>query len=214
MRFDRFIRVLLPKDDRFFSFFEESSDNLIDAAEVLKKIAAAKPDERDQLVVKMKDLEHKGDSITHKIFAEMNGTFVTPFDREDIHVLAAALDDVMDYMDGSASRFTLYRIRECPKRMTELIDILHQSILELHRGVCLLHDLHKHDQLQKVLEKVNTYENDADAVFELAIAELFERETDPINVIKLKEIYVGLETATDKCEDAANVLEAILIKHA
>jgi len=214
MRFDRFIRVLLPKDDRFFSFFEESSDNLIDAAEVLKKIAAAKPDERDQLVAKMKDLEHKGDSITHKIFAEMNGTFVTPFDREDIHVLAAALDDVMDYMDGSASRFTLYRIRECPKRMTELIDILHQSILELHRGVCLLRDLHKHDQLQKVLEKVNTYENDADAVFELAIAELFERETDPINVIKLKEIYVGLETATDKCEDAANVLEAILIKHA
>lgn len=214
MRFDRFIQVLLPKDDRFFSFFEESSHNLVDAAEVLKKLASVEPGERERLVTQMKDLEHKGDSITHKIFAEMNGTFVTPFDREDIHVLAAALDDVMDYMDGSASRFTLYKIRECPQRMTALIDILLQSILELHHGVSLLRDPHKHEQLHKVLEKVNTYENEADAVFEIAIAELFEHERDPINLIKLKEIYVGLETATDKCEDAANVLEAILIKHA
>lgn len=214
MRFDRFIQGLLPKDERFFSFFEESSQNLVDAAEVLQRLAMAKPKDRERLVMKMKDLEHKGDSITHKIFAEMNGTFVTPFDREDIHVLAAALDDVMDYMDGSASRVTLYKIRKCPQQMVKLIDILHQSILELHLGVSLLRDSRKHDQLQKVLEKVNEYENEADAVFELAIAQLFEREKDPINVIKLKEIYVGLETATDKCEDAANVLEAILIKHA
>jgi predicted phosphate transport protein (TIGR00153 family) len=214
MRFDRFIKILLPRDERFYSFFEESSQNLVRAAEVLRTLATATPSEREQFVLKMKDLEHEGDSITHKIFSEMNGTFVTPFDREDIHVLAAALDDVMDYMDGSASRFTLYKIRECPERMVKLIDILHHSILELHRGVSLLRDIQKYEQIQKVLEKVNEYENEADAVFEHAIAELFEREKDPIKVIKLKEIYVGLETATDKCEDAANVLEAILIKHA
>lgn len=117
-------------------------------------------------------------------------------------------------MDGSASRFTLYKIREWPERPVEIIDILHQSILELYGGVSLLGDSHKHEQLHKVLEKVNTYESDADALFEFAITELFEREKGPIDVIKLKEIYVGLETAMDKCEDAANVLEAILTKHA
>lgn len=214
MRLDRFIQVLLPHDEKFYSFFEESSRTLVKAAELLKKLATASAQERETIVNQIKDLEHEGDSIAHKIFAELNATFVTPFDREDIHVLASALDDVMDFMDGSASRFVLYKLRECPKDMAKLIDILHSSIVELQRGVALLRDLRKSDDLQKVLEKVNEYENEADAVFEQAIAALFEYERDPIQIIKLKEIYVGLETATDKCEDAANVLESILIKHA
>ena len=214
MRFDRLVQVLLPHDEKFYSFFEESSQNIVKASEVMKKLAVAPPSERAPFVDQMRDLEHEGDSITHKIFAELNATFVTPFDREDIHVLAAAIDDVMDYMDGSAGRFLLYKIGECPKDMVQLIAILHNSIVELHRGVSLLRDLRKADELQKILEKVNEFENDADAVFEQAIARLFEQERDPVNIIKLKEIYVGLETATDKCEDAANVLEAILIKHA
>jgi predicted phosphate transport protein (TIGR00153 family) len=214
MRFDRLVHILLPKDDRFFSFFEESSANLVKAAELLLKLAVAAPAERELMVKQMKDLEHNGDSITHKIFAELNKTFVTPFDREDIHVLAAALDDVMDYTDGSAARFSLYRIGECPRDMVSLIETLQRSIVELHRGVKLMRDMKNADELQKVLEKVNEYENEADAIFDQAIAALFREEKDAINVIKLKEIYVGLETATDKCEDAANVMEAIIIKHA
>jgi len=214
MRFDRLIKVLLPHDEKFYSFFEESSNNLVKGAELLKTLPAASLSEREALVNKMKDFEHEGDSITHKIFAELNSTFVTPFDREDIHVLASALDDVMDYMDGSAGRFALYKVQECPKDMAKLIDTLHSSIVELNRGVSLLRDLRQSEEIQKVLQKVNEYENEADSIFENAIAALFEHEKDPIKVIKLKEIYVGLETATDKCEDAANVLEAILIKHA
>ena len=214
MRFDRLIQVLLPHDEKFYSFFEESAKNLVKGAEVLKTLPRVSLPEREALVNKMKDLEHEGDSITHKIFAELNSTFVTPFDREDIHVLAAALDDVMDYMDGSSGRFVLYKVRECPKEMGKLIDVLYDSIVELQKGVSLLRDLRKADELQKILEKVNEYENDADSIFEQAIAALFENEKDPVYIIKLKEIYVGLETATDKCEDAANVLEAILIKHA
>ncbi len=214
MRFDRFIQMLLPHDEKFYSFFEESTRNLVKAAELLKKLAIVPASGRKAIVKQVKDLEHEGDSITHRIFAEMNATFVTPIDREDIHVLAAALDDIMDYMDGSASRFVLYKVRSCPKDMVKLIGILHNSIEELHRGVTLLRNLRRPGELHKVLEKVNEYENDADSVFEHAIAGLFEREKNPIQIIKLKEIYVGLETATDKCEDAANVLEAILIKHA
>jgi predicted phosphate transport protein (TIGR00153 family) len=166
------------------------------------------------MVRKIHELEHKGDNVTHKIFAELSATFVTPFDREDIHILASALDDIMDYIDGSAARFVLYKLNECPKEMSNLIDILHGSVTELQRGVSLLRDFRNSADLQKVLEKVNEYENEADAVFQRAIADLFENEKNAIQIIKLKEIYVGLETATDKCEDAANVMESLLIKHA
>ena len=214
MRFDHFIQVLLPHDEKFYTYFEESTNVLDRAAELLETLATASPEERPAIVSKMHDLEHEGDSIAHKIFAELNMTFVTPFDREDIHVLASALDDVMDNMDGVAQRFVLYKIHHCPPKMTGLMGILRQSIRELGGGVILLRDLRKADQLRRILQKVNEYENLADDLFEEAVAELFEHEKDPIQVIKLKEVYVGLETATDKCEDAANVLESILIKHA
>ena len=214
MRFDRFIQVLLPHDEKFYSFFEESAQILLNAAELLKELSTSSSAERPGIVNQMHDLEHQGDSVAHKIFAKLNSTFVTPFDREDIHVLAAALDDVLDYMDGSSTRFVLYKLKECPRAMTNLIEILYNAIVELRRGVSLLRDLRKSDELHKILEKINEYENDADSVFEQAVAGLFENEKDPVQIIKLKEIYVGLETATDKCEDAANVLEAILIKHA
>ena len=214
MKIDRFIQALLPHDDRFFHFFEESAQNLIEATLLLKKLAAAPPSERNALANQVHELEHKGDNVTHKTFAALNSTFVTPFDREDIHVLASALDDVMDYIDGGASRFVLYRIQECPKEVLSLIDILYASVCELQRGVALIQDMKDSERLHQTLQKINEYENKADTEFERAIADLFDKEKDPIKIIKLKEIYVGLETATDKCEDAANVMEGILIKHA
>jgi uncharacterized protein len=214
MKLDRFIQILLPHDEKFYTFFEESAQNLVNAAELLVEFSRSEPSARERIVERMHELEHEGDSVTHKIFAELNSTFVTPFDREDIHTLASALDDVMDYMDGTASRFVLYKIETFPGMMLTLIDILLRSVVELKRGVSLLRDFRKADELQKVLEMVNKSENDADSIFETAVAALFEEEKDPVRIIKLKEIYVALETATDKCEDAANVLETLLIKHA
>ena len=213
MRLDRLIQILLPHDEKFYAFFDESARNLVDAADLLEALGKSKGKEEEDLVRKIHEHEHLGDNVTHKIFAEMNATFVTPFDREDIHTLASALDDIMDNLDGSASRFVLYKVRECPPAMSNLISILKNSIAELRRGVSLLRDFRKADQLQQILTRVNEYENEADAVFEQAIAHLFEEEKNPIQVIKLKEIYVALETATDKCEDAANVMESLLIKH-
>ena len=214
MKFDRLIQVLLPHDEKFYVFFEDMGTVLVQASEQLDKLCETTTlKEREAIVLALHDIEHKGDDITHQIFAELNATFVTPFDREDIHVLASALDDILDYMDGSAGRFVLYKVGEFPVAFKRLIQILHKSIISLQQGVSMLRDLRKSEQLQQIFTKVNEYENEADDVFEKAIADLFENEHDPIKIIKLKEIYVSLETATDKCEDAANVLESILIKN-
>ena len=214
MKFDQLIQKLLPKDDKFFTYLEESVQNLVKAAALMKKLTLSKKKtEIDLLIEQIHDLEHQGDTVTHKIFSELNSTFVTPIDREDIHTLASSLDDIMDYMDGSAGRFTLYKLKVWPPKMAKLIDILVSSINELQHGVSLLRNIQQFDELQKVFKKVNEYENDADFLFEQAIADLFEKEKNAIQIIKLKEIYVGLETATDKCEDVANVLEGIVLKH-
>jgi len=215
VKFDKIIQRLLPHDESFYKFFEEASQNLVNAVALLKELSVAKEgSDREKLIMQVKELEHHGDNLTHKIFSELNATFVTPFDREDIHQLTSALDDVMDHMDGTANRITLYKIKEYPEPMVRLIDILQLSIGELHRGVGMLRDLNKANELQRVFQRINEYENNADSVFEQGVADLFENEKDAIQVIKLKEILVGLETATDKCEDAANVLEGIYIKNA
>jgi hypothetical protein len=188
---------------------------LLGASELLKQFSQAKKvAEREKFGVQIHALEHIGDDITHKIYSELNATFVTPFDREDIHELASSIDDVLDEIDGSVGRIILYRIKTLPSSVHKLIEVLFLSIEELHRGVHHLRNMNNTDALQKVLQKVNEYENEADAVFEKAVADLFDHEKNPIQIIKLKEVLVGLETATDKCEDAANVLEGILIKQA
>jgi hypothetical protein len=216
MRLDQIIQKLLPHDEKFFSLLEDSAKNIVDASDLMMKLAKAKNDrEREKTINQIKEAEHKGDDVTHTIYSELNATFVTPFDREDIHHLASSLDDILDHMDGSANRFALYKLKKCPQEMVHLIEVLHQSIVELSSGVSLLRKLHEYDRFQEVFKKIHQYENDADTLFEHAVANLFEKEKrNPIHVIKMKEIYVGLETATDKCEDAANVLEGIVIKHA
>ncbi|MCB9365914.1 MAG: DUF47 family protein [Calditrichaeota bacterium] len=214
MRLDRLLQALLPHDEQFFTLFEESAHNIVAATEVLLKVPGASPEDRISLVERIKSLEHMGDSVTHRIFSELDGTFVTPFDPEDIHLLASALDEILDNIDGGAGRFVLYKIKECPPEMLKLIESLHSSVCELEKGIRLLRKLSKPNELRSVIERVNEFENLADNIFERGIANLFDNISNPIEIIKLKEIFVTLETATDCCEDAANVLESILIKHA
>lgn len=215
MRLDQFIQKLLPQEEKFYAMLEESAQNIVRASDLVKLLSlSTNRSERETIVGQIKELEHRGDEITHRIFSELNGTFVTPFDREDIHRLASSLDDIIDHIDGSAGRFTLYKVKKSPEKLVRLADVLHMSVVELTRGIGMLRKLHKDNDLQEVFKSVHQYENEADALFDQAIAELFDKEKNPIQIIKLKEIYVGLETATDKCEDVANVLEGILIKHA
>ena len=214
MKLDQLIKKLLPHDEHFYALLEESAQNLVKAGAELKKLPVCKTQkQRVEIAKRIKDIEHDGDSITHKIFSELNSTFVTPLDREDIHELASALDDVLDHMDGCAHRSVMYKLTHVPKAIPQLIDVLVLSIQELKNGVHLLRKLNKVELLQETFKKVNEYENQADEIFDQAVADLFDKEKSAIQIIKLKEVLVGLETATDKCEDAANVLEGILIKH-
>jgi predicted phosphate transport protein (TIGR00153 family) len=214
VKIDRLIQILLPHDEKFYTLFEESTKLLQKASITLRKILGADPAQTRTLVLEIEDLEHQADEVTHRIFAELNSTFVTPFDREDIHQLASSLDDIMDYINGSASRFVLYNIQADTPYMRRLTEIIQQQVEAVGKGVTYLRDFRNPSALQEILREVNEYENDADTVFALAVADLFENEKNVIELIKLKEIYVGLETATDRCEDVVNVLESILIKHA
>lgn len=215
MDLNTLIRKILPREDKFFRLLEESATNLVEAGALMVHIAKnTKLAERDKLVQRIQDHEHRGDAITHRIFSELNSTFVTPLDREEIHALASSLDDIMDHMHGSATRLIIYDIKRLPELAGRLTEVLVSSMEQLLQGVKYLRDLHHPEPLKVVLQKVNEYENEADAIFEEALTILFRKEKNPIELIKIKEVYVALELATDKCEDAANVMESILIKHA
>ncbi len=214
MRLDRIIQALLPHDEQFFVLFDKLTRTIVEAADVFRTLPSQGKNEREGTVKKIQELENVADAITHEIYIELNKTFVTPFDREDIHHLASTLDDVLDYIDGSAKRFHMYKIKKNSSDIQKLADIIYQSTIEIQQGVMLLADMRRSEDLQKILQKINQYENDADTIFNQAIAELFDNETDAIELIKTKEVLVNLETTTDKCEDVANVLETLFIKHA
>jgi predicted phosphate transport protein (TIGR00153 family) len=214
MQYSKILRVLLPKHDNFFNLFEEDAKNLRDAVRVLQEIVRLRSNsERAGKIVRLEALEHQGDEITHRIFQELGSTFVSPFDREDIHILASALDDILDYLQGTGKRVTLYGIDEFPREGVALTDTLQQAIDELASAIPLLRDMANKDQVLSACVRINSFENSADDIFEQAIANLFKKSADPLEVIKIRDVLVGLETATDKCEDAANALESIILKN-
>jgi hypothetical protein len=162
------------------------------------------------MAAKIKDLEHKGDELTHSVIDELNKTFITPIDREDIHDLSAALDDVLDLIDSTAIRIVLFRIAEPIRYIPEMCAVLLSQAMEIGAAVSNLQD--NNHVVERCIE-INRLENDADRLFQSAIASLFEEVKDPIDVIKRKEIIETLEAATDKAEDVANVLESIIVKN-
>jgi predicted phosphate transport protein (TIGR00153 family) len=201
---------MIPREAKFFDMFADLSRNITEGAKLLQDILQHSRDAESR-VKKLQEIEHRADDITHAIITKLNQTFITPFDREDIHRLASSLDDVLDFVNAAAVRLTLYRIFDPPPAASELAGLIVQQSEELAIGVSLLQNN------QNVLEhcvEVNRLENEADRVSRKAIAELFEHEKDPIQLIKLKELYEVLENATDKAEDAANVLEAVALKSA
>jgi hypothetical protein len=171
-------------------------------------------EERAQKIRKIEDYEHKGDEITHQIFQALGSTFITPFDREDIHELTSKLDDILDYLQGASTRIILYRVDAISPEAERLAVLIHDSVVELHKAIPKLRDLRDVKLINESLVRINSIENEADDLFERAIANLFDTCKDPIMLIKSKELLVSLETATDQCEDAANVIESIIVKSA
>jgi uncharacterized protein len=216
MKLEWILHALLPKEDKFFQYFEKDVENLLAAAAMFKDLMSnsISKEERAQKVKHIEEMEHRGDEITHTIFSELGATFITPFDREDIHALASTLDDILDYLRGAAMRIVLYQVKKISPEQERLAALIYDQVIELHKAILNLREFKNGDAIRESLVRINSIENEADDLFERAIAELFENCNDPIKLIKSKELLVSLETATDQCEDAANVIESIIVKNA
>jgi uncharacterized protein len=216
MSLNSIFQYFVPKDKKiFFPLFEQAANNVVTMSNML--VEAVNSDDsvaREELFKQIDKLENKGDELTHQIYLELGKNFITPFDREDIHSLATAIDDVADFIQGSANRMSLYQIDDYNDHIRKLCDLILQAALDLEKAVRELKDLKNVRNIADSCIRINSVENQADYVFDRAVADLFLYETDAIRLIKYKEILAALETATDRCEDAANVMESILVKNA
>lgn len=201
---------LIPRDTSFFDMFTAMSDNLIAGAQTLVDLFA-NYDNVDKKIDQIRQIERQGDELTHGIMTKLNQTFITPFDREDIHQLASKLDDVLDFIHASSARISMYRITKPPAAAGALAKIILAQSHECQKAVSLLQK--KNGNVLPHCVEINRLENEADTVSQQAIAKLFENEKDPINLIKVKELLEFLERATDKAEDVADVLETVVLKN-
>jgi predicted phosphate transport protein (TIGR00153 family) len=209
------LSFLIPREKKFFPLFDKATENLVAISTLLEKMVNTNdPEQRKLMIREIERMEHHGDTICHEIFNELNSTFITPFDREDIHALNTALDDIIDYVHGSAKRIDLYQINELTPAIKKLSELILQASLELNVAVRELRNMKKPGKIKEACVRINSIENHADDIFDTAIARLFEEEKDAIKIIKMKEVLSNLETATDMCEDAANVIETIIVKYA
>jgi len=204
---------IIPREEEFFTLFSKASENIYDGACQLKELLD-RFDNVQERAHKIEEVEHKGDAITHDIIRKLDTTFITPIDREDIIKLASALDDVIDLIHGVAMRIVVYKISASTSYAKELGFLIVKAALELKKGIEHLPLADGRDRVYEHCVEVNSIENEADRVSRDAIGNLFENQIDPVAIIKWKEIYEALETATDRCEDAANVLESVALKNA
>ena len=213
--FNSILKVFLPKDRVFYGLFEDVSDKVNRMAVLLKEVVHEPDfDRRTVLIGKIENLEHENDELTHRIFTELGRNFITPFDREDIHYLASSLDDIADYIYATGKKINFYRVNPMDPGMQRFADLILQSTEHVRTAVKELRNMKNLRLITEALVKINSIENQADDVFDMSIERLFAEEDDAKEVIKMREIYQVMEIATDKCEDAGNVIESIIVKYA
>ena len=200
----------LPREEKFFHLFGEQSRIICDSAALLLESARRGNSFLKEAAIKIDVLEQKGDEILHEVFRRLNQTFITPLDPEDIHKLASTLDDVLDGIEDAAHRLMAYHLEPIPPAVVGLCEIIHACAQSLHKAV---EALGKDRQVLEFCIEVNALEDKADQLLRRAIEELFERETDPIRIMKVKEVCEFLETTTDRCEDVSDVLQNVVVKN-
>ena len=203
---------LIPKEVQFFEMFERSAGLLVEAGKLFRELATD-GNNLSSIAQRMERLEHDADQVTHEIMANLNRTFITPIDREDIHQLGTALDDVMDFMEAVTERLILYRVKTLTPPFRAIAKVVAKQIDEIHLMIPRLRALRHADILVHCIE-INRLENEGDQLLRTAVVELFDKGGDPLEVMKWRELYDLLETATDKCEDVAVVIEGIFLKNA
>ena len=201
---------ILPKEQKFFVLFEKQAQCAAEAARLLSAAVMSDPAELRSYAAKIREVEHKGDVITHEIMTRLDRTFLTPIDPEDIHRLASHLDDVLDMIDAAIGRLVLYKVMSLPPELAALAHVVEACSLSLVKAVA---GMGRQESVTDHLIEINRLENEADRVSRQGLAELFDTETDAIQLIKLKEIYEILESASDMCENVANVIERVLVKN-
>jgi predicted phosphate transport protein (TIGR00153 family) len=199
---------LIPRDNTFFEMFSQMSENLIAGARTLVGLFTDYTD-LDAKVAEIRRIERVGDEMTHAVLTKLNQSFITPFDREDIHQLTSSLDDVLDLMNAACARIIMYRITNPPPVALEIARVILLQSQEVQRALSLLR---KNGDILTHCVEINRLENEADVISRAAIGQLFDQEKDPITLLKSKELIEFLELATDKAEDVANVLETIVLK--
>ncbi len=213
MSINSIFQFLVPKDKKFFPLFEQASSNLVQLASILHEAVNLPLKERDELFLKIDELEQKGEDITRLTNLELSRNFITPFDREDIYSLITAIDNVADNLHGASSRMKLYQVEKITKSIRKLTEINLEACQLIDNAVKELRDLKKIKSITAACAKINKLEAKSDDVYNKAVADLFENENDAKNIIKYKEVLSVLETATDKCKGVASVLESITVKH-
>jgi hypothetical protein len=215
MAFNTILKIFLPKDRVFYQLFENVSEVLVKMGAKLKDVVI-EPDfeQRAKLIKEVEDMEHINDDYTHQIFTELGKNFITPFDREDIHYLATSLDDIADYIYASAKKINFYHVDPNDIGIQKMADLIALGCIQVHKAVTELRNMKNMRQITDALVAINSIENQGDDIFDMSIERLFATEPDAKEVIKKREIYQIMEIVTDKCEDAANVIESIIIKYA
>jgi uncharacterized protein len=208
------VRFLLPRDDKFLNYFEHAADNLKKAGDLYLKLGTVKS--REELIAlrdEIKRSEHIGDEITHRIFEELNLSFITPFDREDIYSLTKSLDDVLDLIDHVAELLVLYQIDRLENDIALLLSVVSRAIVEIHQSVRLLRQMN-YDAVRDHIVRVHEMENEGDRLFRLFMGKLFAEQKDAIQLFKYSSLLNEMEHAIDKCEDLMNSIESIMLKNA
>lgn len=214
MKLSSLFSFMVSKNALFFDLFAKDTANLVEQSKRFNQLfLTSDKNELGNIISEIRDFEHKGDEITHQIFLELADNFITPFDREDIHALATSIDDVADYIHGCASRVQLYGVTEFSKPMELMSEVLLKQVMEIDSAIRDLRNMRNAQRVRDAIVRIDSLENHADDIFDEAIARLFAEQDNALVLMKQKEVLSGLETATDKCEDVANVLESILVKN-
>jgi uncharacterized protein len=217
VRGDRLVRFFMPKEERFHELLDRDTTHLMSAARLFKEIAdSSSLEDRRVKVVALKALEHDGDILTKSIFEALNSTFITPLDREDIRSIASDLDDILDYLEGVAQYLVLFEIAESPEPLRQLASIIVSMVDEIHKATGLVWDLANEKAIQASIVRISVLENEADAIYFTVLADLFRpgNGKNPVEIMKWKEIYQGLEDACDECKDYTHILGNVVIKNA
>jgi uncharacterized protein Yka (UPF0111/DUF47 family) len=215
MALQSFLKIFLPKNRIFYELFEKVATNVEKMGSILKDVVAEPDfDKRAALITQLEDLEHANDELTHNLFTELGRNFITPFDREDIHYLATSLDDIADYIYAAGKKINFYRVNPNDIGLQKFAELIEQAAAQVKIAVVELRDMKNMRNITEALVKINSIENQADDIFDFSIERLFATEPDAKEVIKKREIYQVMEIVTDKCEDASNVIESIIIKYA